>query len=275
MWRNVVLEASATRTSVVPEAPARPTREARLRWWREALIVIAFLIPYDLIRAVASDDEAPALANARAVLTVERHLGLGVEAGLNGAVAGARWAEIATSFWYAGLHYLVTPIVLVLLYRYRPARYRPARTALMLATAVALIGYLAYPTAPPRMLPGYVDTLVATADVGWWPPHDSAGLNQLAAMPSMHVGWALWCGLVLAGLARRRWQQLAALAYPVVTTLVVVGTANHWVLDAVAGVALVLIAWALVVHRPQRRRGRTRQEPTASASSDALSVGLL
>ncbi|WP_143175372.1 phosphatase PAP2 family protein [Cryptosporangium aurantiacum] len=220
--------------------------------------MIAFLVPYDLIRMVASDDRGPALAHARAILGLERHLGLHVEAPLNAAVTGVRWAELATSFWYAGLHYLVTPLVLIALYRFAPERYRPARSALMLATAVALVGYLAYPTAPPRMLPGYVDTMIATADVGWWPDHNSAGLNQLAAMPSMHVGWALWCGLVLAGLARHRWQRLLAHAYPLVTTVVVVATANHWTLDAVAGAVLVLGAWWLLVHR---RRAVRAPEP--------------
>ena len=234
----MVLEAPTT------SAPAGPVRADRPVWWREILLIVAFLLPYDLIRMVAGGDRAPALAHAHAVLEVERHLGLDVEAAWNSALAGARWAEVTTAFWYAGLHYLVTPLVLLTLFRRRPALYRRARLALMAATATALIGYLTFPTAPPRMLPGYVDTLIATADVGWWPPHESAGLNQYAAMPSMHVGWALWCGLALAALSRRWWQRVLAFTYPTVTTVVVVATANHWLLDAVAGAALVATAWA-------------------------------
>ncbi|GAA0251254.1 phosphatase PAP2 family protein [Cryptosporangium japonicum] len=242
---------------MVLEAPTRIEAAPGPVWWREILIIVAFLVPYDLIRMAASDDRAPAIAHARQVLDWERHLGLDVEAGLNAAVAGERWAEVATSFWYAGLHYLVTPIVLVVLFRWRPARYRRARLALMAATATALIGYLSFPTAPPRMLPGYVDTLIATADVGWWPPHDSAGLNQLAAMPSMHVGWSLWCALALAAVCRRRWQRVVAYAYPVVTTVVVVATANHWLLDAVAGAALVAGSWAALATGPPDREDLT------------------
>ncbi|GAA3396968.1 phosphatase PAP2 family protein [Cryptosporangium minutisporangium] len=237
----MVLEAH--RTYLRPGRPSPPAG-TRPSWRREILLLIGFLVPYDLIRAAASDDRGPALAHARAILTLERHLGLDVEAWLNAAVTSVRWAELATAFWYAGLHYLVTPLVLLALYRRAPERYRPARSALVLATAVALVGYLAYPTAPPRMLPGYVDTLIATADVGWWPDHNSAGLNQLAAMPSMHVGWSLWCGLVLAGFARWWWQRLLAFGYPAITTVAVVATANHWTLDAVAGGLLVLGAWA-------------------------------
>ena len=219
---------------------------------REVLLLLSFLAVYSLVRQLPSDDVSLALRNARTVLGAERGLGLDVEARLNQAVAQLRWLEIATSYWYASLHYVVTPLVLVLLYRRRPDLYRPARTALGLATATALLGYLLYPTAPPRLLPGYVDVLLDTSSAGWWSSEGSAvrgaaGLvNELAAMPSMHVGWALWCGVVLAWTARHRWQQALGLFYPLVTTLVVLVTANHWTLDAVAGGGLVCTALVLV-----------------------------
>jgi hypothetical protein len=212
-------------------------------------VLAVLFLAYEVVRLGASDALRPAMGHARTVLDVEGHLGLDVEAWLNQGLVHVRWLEVAASYWYASLHYLVTPVVLVLLYRRAPQRYRQARTALVLATGSALIGYLAFPTAPPRLLPGYTDALRETADVGWWSDAGSAvrgaasAVNDLAAMPSMHVGWALWCGLALATLARTRGRRALALGYPVITTLVVVATANHWVLDAVVGAALVSLAW--------------------------------
>ena len=75
--------------------------------------------------------------------------------------------------------------------------------------------------------------------------------NQLAAMPSLHVGWALWCAWVVFTLTKRRWVRIAAIAYPIGTTLVVIGTANHYVLDAVAGVLVMLFGIHVVGRLPQ------------------------
>src|SRR4029453_10131882 len=102
--------------------------------------------------------------------------------------------------------------------------------------------------APPRMLPGYVDTLASTAGSGWWGSDASAprGLgaltNQLAAMPSLHVGWAVWVAWVVVTHSTRRWGRGLGGAYPIGPTLVVVATANHSLLDAVAGAAVVAVA---------------------------------
>jgi PAP2 superfamily len=234
-------------------APVHPS------WWREVLLLPACLLTYDLVRLVADHDAAPAARHALDLLDLERSLHLNVEVAVNAATAGLRWAEVASSFWYAAMHYVVTPLVLVLLYRARPQAYHRARSALLLASGTALVVYLTFPTAPPRLIPGYTDVLAATADVGWWSGHGSAIdgaahlVNEMAAMPSMHLGWALWCALVLAGLARHRWQRVLAYGYPLTTALVVVATANHWVLDVLAGAALTLLAWAAtgaaVAHR--------------------------
>jgi hypothetical protein len=242
------------RGTASPDPGAAPVTHGgpsgHLSWWREALLLLACLTTYDLVRLLASDDAGLATRHARDVFDLERSLHLNVEAAVNAATAGLRWAEVVSAYWYAALHYVVTPLVLVLLYRSRPWWYRRARSALLLASGAALVVYLTFPPAPPRITPGYVDVLAATADVGWWSGHGSAVegaarlVNEMAAMPSMHLGWALWCALVLAGLARHRWQRVLAYGYPLTTALVVVATANHWVLDAVAGAALMLATWA-------------------------------
>lgn len=222
---------------------------------REVLLLGALLLAYSAVRLAAVDDQWLADRHADAVLGLERLLHIDVESAVNGALAGMPRLEVVASYWYAALHYTVTPLALVLVYRRRPRHYRRMRAALVVPTAVALIGYVTFPTAPPRLLGGYTDSLLATADLGWWSGEGSAvqgaasAVNQFAAMPSMHVGWALWCSLVFWQLARGPLQRGLAAAYAPGTALVVVATGNHWVLDVLAGALLVAVVWWLAVGR--------------------------
>ncbi|MEU2349907.1 phosphatase PAP2 family protein [Modestobacter sp. NPDC049651] len=244
-------------TTGVPatSSPSSPVRAAV----REMALLAALMVAYSQIRLVASDDVRTAVGHAHGVLRIERVLHVDVESSLNSALHALPGLEVLASYWYAALHYTVTPLALVLLYRSRRADYRRARGALVAATAAALVVYVALPTAPPRLLPGYTDVLLATSHAGWWGAEGSAvrgaggAVNQFAAMPSMHVGWALWCGLVFWRLARSAWQRSLAVLYPVGTSLVVLSTANHWLLDVLAGAALVAVAWAVTMHRRPAR----------------------
>ncbi|WP_449489356.1 phosphatase PAP2 family protein [Streptomyces lavendulae] len=169
---------------------------------------------------------------------------------------------IPADFVYASLHYLLTPAVLLWLYHRRPAHYRTARTWLVASTLLGLIGFTLLPTCPPRLLDaahGFTDTMARYSTYGWWGGEASAprGLgsltNQYAAMPSLHVGWALWCGVLVWRHARRPLVRALGLAYPALTTVVVMGTANHYFLDAVAGAA-VMGAGLVVARRLTARR---------------------
>ena len=217
-----------------------------------------------------------AVANAHDLLRLESVLHLDVERSANHLLTGAPGLALVASYWYSALHYLVTPAVLVWVYRRHALGYRRVRNALVLATATGLAGFVLLPMAPPRMLPGYVDVLATTSGSGWWGSDASApkglgGLtNELAAMPSLHVGWALWVAWVVFLCTRNPWLRVAATFYAAGTTLVVVGTANHYVLDAVAGA--VVVAAAVVATRPRVSRGSAprqpaRRQPSAAASS--------
>lgn len=238
---------------------------------REAALLGGLFLAYEGSRAFAADDAGAASAHARAIVRLESAVGLDVEAAANGWLAAHHGVQIAVAFWYATLHYLVTPLVLLLLWRRAPALYRRARGALVAATGLALVCYLVYPVAPPRLMPGYSDSMLATSGVGWWGGHASTvrgmeGLtNQYAAMPSMHVGWAVWAGVGLALLSRRLWVRALAWAYPVGTTLVVVATANHWTLDALAGAGVVLAAAAPLM-------GSWRTPSIRTAGADAVTA---
>jgi hypothetical protein len=224
---------------------ARPAR--RRHWAREVALLAALYVGYSVARLVTGADLPGALAHAQDVLGLETALHLDIEAPANEALEAVPVLALAASYWYSVLHYLVTPAVLFWVFRARPLDYRRVRDTLVIASGIGLIGFALVPMAPPRMLPGFVDTLAMTSNAGWWGEDASAprGLgeltNQLAAMPSLHVGWAVWVAWVVVRLSRRRWVQVLAVAYPVVTTFVVVATANHYLLDAVAGAAVVAL----------------------------------
>ncbi|MDH2416322.1 phosphatase PAP2 family protein [Nocardioides sp. CER19] len=249
-------------TESADDVRRRASRASRIRPGARELAVLGLLyVAYSLVRVLASDDLVSAASHAADILHLEQMLHLDVERWLNDFFYAHHVLEVGASFYYAAAHYLVTPAVLFWLWRRHRAHYLGARRALAGASLVALALFLIVPTEPPRLFGGYHDLLALTADVGWWSTSASApqGLgdltNQLAAMPSMHVGWALWCALVVATCARSRILRIAGWAHPLLTALVVVGTGNHWILDAVVGAAIVLVAWTIYLgnQRPRLR----------------------
>jgi hypothetical protein len=81
---------------------------------------------------------------------------------------------------------------------------------------------------------------------GSWASGDvAAASNQYAAMPSMHIGWSLWCGLTIFMLTKRRWVRALAVSYPVATLAVIVSTGNHFLLDAVGGGCALAVGFGL------------------------------
>ncbi|MES9539632.1 phosphatase PAP2 family protein [Spirillospora sp. NPDC049024] len=226
--------------------------------WRELLLVVLFYTGYTLTRIVlVQDGTGPAFAHADEILRVERYLGLDFELHLNQTLLTVPWLARTANVFYATMHFIVTLAVVVWLYRYRPQHYRWLRTSIMVATGVALIGFWLYPLAPPRFLhsEGFVDPVTALHSLGLYASDASGSLtNQYAAMPSMHAGWSLWCGLVLVKLATQTWAKLLGVLYPATTVVVILSTANHYVLDAVAGMALIggalWVSWILYTRCP-------------------------
>jgi hypothetical protein len=211
-------------------------------------------------RAVLNDPDGlrQAFLHARQILHWEQAAGLDVELSLNLALLNHEWLAVAANLFYLSAHFVVTICVIVWLYRSRPRHYLWLRTGIMAATGLALIGYWLYPLAPPRFLPeyGFVDPVVFFDTPGLYSSGPSTAItNQYAAMPSMHAGWALWCGIALLLLARSWWSRLLGVLYPVTTVLVIMATANHYVLDAVAGVLLIVagLGGSWLVHRARRK----------------------
>ncbi|MEU1533633.1 phosphatase PAP2 family protein [Streptomyces fagopyri] len=225
-------------------APRRP------RFWFEILLIAASYWTYSLIRNAVPEQRGKALRNADWIWRTEHHLGIAVEQSVNHAVNSATWLIIGMNYYYATLHFVVTLGVLVWLYHSHPGRYAAARLALFATTAVALIGYYFLPLAPPRLMNGghFVDTVVVHHTWGSMASGDLKHMsNQYAAMPSMHIGWSLWCGLTIFALASAPWARILGLLYPAATLLVIVSTANHFWLDAVGG--MLCLAFGFTVAR--------------------------
>ncbi|MEV4969963.1 phosphatase PAP2 family protein [Streptomyces scopuliridis] len=223
-------------------APRRP----RIRF--EILLIAVSYWTYSLIRNAVPEQKAKALRNADWIWEAEKTLGIAVEQSINHAMNSVTWLIVGMNYYYATLHFIVTIGVLVWLFRRHPGRYAAARLVLFATTAVALLGYYLYPLAPPRLMNGqhFIDTVLRHETWGSMASGDLKHMsNQYAAMPSMHIGWSLWCGLTIFAIASAPWAKILGLLYPAVTLLVIVATANHFWLDAVGG--LLCLAFGIAV----------------------------
>jgi PAP2 superfamily len=236
----------------VATAPALTQARTMPRWVRgvfELLLILTLWVVYSFARLVADTSMGPALKRANELVHVEGILGIRWESPLNQLFTDHRVIGLAGSYWYASLHYLVTAVVLVWLWRLGADRYGPARRALVIGTLLGLVAYISLPTAPPRFIQGYVDVLSLHEADGWWggdasAPRGLGGLtNELAAFPSLHAGWSLWVALALQIYATRYWVRTLGWLYALGTAVVIVGTGNHWVIDALVGWIVIIVGW--------------------------------
>ncbi|WP_413759728.1 phosphatase PAP2 family protein [Streptomyces sp. MMBL 11-3] len=230
---------------------------------REVLLVAGLFLVYKLGRQLATGHTAEAFTNAHRVWDAERFLHLPGEGSLQSALLHGDTLVHLANTYYATVHFPATAAFLVWLYLRRPGHYVWARRVLAAITAAALVVHLTFPLAPPRMLAatGLVDTgqVYGPTVYGASPETDWLS-NQFAAMPSLHFGWALMVAIGLIAATRSRWRWLWLL-HPLVTLLVIAGTANHYWLDAL--VAGALLGIALAVLRPPRRAAADTGGPAA------------
>ncbi|MFJ2817384.1 phosphatase PAP2 family protein [Streptomyces sp. NPDC087294] len=226
----------------------RPRTPRRPRLWFEILLIAVSYWTYSLIRNAVPEQRTEALRNASRIWRLEHDLGIAVEDHVNHAVNAVHWLIVGMNYYYATLHFIITLGVLVWLYRSHPGRYAAARLVLFATTGVALVGYYLFPLAPPRLMSGgdFIDTVAVHQTWGSMASGDLKHMsNQYAAMPSMHIGWSLWCGLTLFALGSVPWVRVLGLLYPVATLLVIVSTANHFWLDAVGGVTCLAFGFGV------------------------------
>jgi PAP2 superfamily len=230
----------------LPPGPGR-TRRVSLAWPRlpaaaEVAIIIAGYFGYALVRLAVKASHTSAFAHAAQLWQAERLTHLNIEPPLNHLAAGHPALAQMAGYYYGLAHFTITPLVLAWLWLRRPAAFGPLRSALVLATTAANLVFWTWPAAPPRFaVPGMTDVLDRYHILGSGDPHGPDSLvNLYAAMPSLHVAWAAWCAAAVVIATRGRWRHLAWL-YPAATTLVVLASANHFVLDAAAGLAVMTL----------------------------------
>jgi hypothetical protein len=209
--------------------------------------VAGLFLVYRLGRLAITGHDQLAVTNAWWIWDVERTLRLPDEELLQ--QWALQWPDLlrAANWYYVAVHFPLTAAFLVWGWLKRPAaEYRYARRLLSLLTGLALVVHVVMPLAPPRMLSslGFLDTMAVFGPSAYGDSTTATVANQFAAMPSLHVGWALLIAVVVIRTARTPWRWVTVL-HPTITVLVVVATANHYWMDAIAAALLLLLALAV------------------------------
>jgi hypothetical protein len=242
------------------------------------LIIAVFYGLYTLVRDLRGNKPVSvfqAFTNARRIIHMERWVGIFHEEGIQHFFLPDRWLIRLCDDFYGTAHFVAPIFTLVLLFFWFPEHYRQWRNALALLTAIALIGFYFFPLMPPRLLPpGYhfVDTLRVIG--GLWdfskgPVNDVS--DQYAAMPSLHTAWSTWCACAWSSIIRARWGRVAVFAYPAFTVFAIVVTANHYFVDAAAG--LILLAASVLIAQPVTRILDRRAVEGEASRADLVGSG--
>jgi PAP2 superfamily len=205
---------------------------------------------YQLVRGLIDGKSDLAFANADRIVDVEKSLGTFFEPGLQQAALSHDWIIDIANWLYVNSHFTITVCFLAWLYLFRNDNFYFVRNMFMVAMGIALIGYAFFPTAPPRMLPGegFTDTLATFTSVEQDSNAVSLLVNKYAAVPSMHIGFSSMIAGTAVMLVRNPVGRVLWALYPAVVFGVIVVTANHYWLDAFAGL-LVAIVSAVIASR--------------------------
>jgi membrane-associated phospholipid phosphatase len=221
-----------------------------------SMFVIAYL-GYEAVRGLFGFTRYKPFGDATRIIDIERTLHVFVEPSIQAWAESTHWVMVITDWTYLNAHFFVTVGALAFIYLRRNDSFYFVRNTFMIAMTLALVGYALYPTAPPRLMPqwGFTDAIQQFTGVTMENGPGSAALNAYAAVPSMHVCFALMVGIPMAMLVRRRVFKVLWCMYPLFISFVVVVTGNHYLTDVVlgaltAGVAALIAKLLLARARP-------------------------
>jgi hypothetical protein len=239
---------------------------SKIYWWKEMLIVVVLDLVYETVRNMSSASPEKAYRNAERLIQWQRDLGINHEHTIQQWALNATPLIIAANYFYGSVYIGATIFGLFFLYRRHSDDYPLWRNTLAIGTLLGLIGFATFPLMPPRLLDvsglspahiwGFRDTLLEYPT--FW-SFDSEGMkaisNQFAAMPSLHCGWAFWGLAVFYPRVKTWWGKTLAVLYPVTTITVVVVTGNHYFLDAVGGLVIMVVGYGIarLITRAGRR----------------------
>ncbi len=243
--------------------PGQGGGRVRVHWGSllgQVALVVAAALAYFLVRDLTEGAVATAEENAERLMSVERALRIDWEVAIQGWIIGHdRLVDLANWIYIYG-HWPVIGITLVFLFLRVPDEYRLLRNAMFISGAIGLVVFALFPVAPPRL--GILDLAdtVTERSSSYRTLQPPGLINRYAAMPSLHFGWNLLVGVIVWRVTTNRWLRAAAVALPVLMCVAVVATANHYVIDVVAGavVALIGLAAALALRRAPIRVGSHR-----------------
>ena len=227
----------------------------------ELLLIGAVYVVYIAIRGEVGGREGEALTRALDVVRLERWLGVYGEREVQGwALRSPLFVGGLNAMYFIG-HFPPLVALAAWLYRTDRRKYTLVRNTFLISAALGLLLYWLFPTMPPRLMPadhGFIDTMRVYGPLNLYDVQGSDPfVNEMAAIPSMHFGWAALTAVGFAWAVGWRWYGLAAaVLWPLATLLVIVGTGNHFVLDAAIGGAVLLAAFALALWLERGYRGR-------------------
>lgn len=235
-------------------APPRELRSAAraVREWlsvrhslrAEAAAVLVVYAGYEATRGLVTGDADVAVRHAREVATLERSLHVFVERRIQEGVHAIPGVLPTLGVAYLTLHLASTGLFLLWLHRRRPAAYPLVRTTLLVASALAVVGFVLFPTAPPRLAGIDVADTISGAHVNLNKGLISSVYNPFAAIPSLHISYAVVVGVGLLRYAGNGVVRVAGALYPPLVLLVIVATGNHFFVDAATVAAVVGVAFA-------------------------------
>lgn len=234
----VVLAAGGTALAL----SARPRVRAVGAFLRETAVIAALYGLWRLAGYLAVSDAAGGLRRAHWIANVEAYLGLPPERSIQNLILGHPLLVQAANLYYAAMHLSTMGAFLIWLFVRHRDRYRPVRHVMAWTTLACLLVQLV-PVAPPRMMPWMVDTGLRYGQSVY---SSGFAVDQMAAMPSVHVAWAVLIGYYVWRISRSRWR-FAGPLHAALICFVVVATGNHWELDGIVAVAL-LAGCAAAVH---------------------------